>query len=586
MIILLHCVVPRSQATQADNRDRQTLTTLSLTRANSYPLELEFKQSLYVLSVVESTPVGATLIKLATNRPNQETLKFSILANIPPSQLLTEEARQSFKMMTIYFNQFFQIRGGDLILRRSLDYETRPAFSFNVSVGDGRRYASTTVNVTVLDVNDHDPVFSQEEYEFVVTSEKLKPGLRLGQVVVEDGDVGDLVSLHLAGPHSSRALPISSNGRLVEVDQAAEEANASSRGGEYEQQRRRIRAAEGANTSNRGGEYEQQRRRIRAAEEANACNRGGEYKQQSRRIRAAEEANTSSRKGEYEQQRRRIRAAEGANTSSRGGEYDSFDVNSDGIIFIKTLNGLRLAKTHFFIIAKDSGIPPRQNSASIVVVFPEGLVSATFGQEKSLLILIVLGILLGILFFVILALGFYISKQKRGGSERSYGSGMSDMESYAVSGKFPRGEKLIDARPTDSLNGSHRDMSMAKRNRLLNPLAHNGQIPNTQKPLGVASRQEQFIRPPQLSTDRNITSSPSFRGGALSRASNGTQALRKNHRNSVNPMEQLVSSFQDKAVSTSRPPSATLRTTALDPSVSAAPVIGSEASQFMQTVYF
>lgn len=61
---------------------------------------------------------------------------------------------------------------------------------------------TATVNVTVLDVNDWDPRFELDEYEFIVTESALPVGAVIGQVRVDDGDAADRVTLQLKGPES------------------------------------------------------------------------------------------------------------------------------------------------------------------------------------------------------------------------------------------------------------------------------------------------------------------------------------------------------------------------------------------------
>ena len=56
---------------------------------------------------------------------------------------------------------------GELVLVRSLDFETRTAYSLNITVmdgGDPTLYDATLVNVSVQDTNDNTPIFNASSY--------------------------------------------------------------------------------------------------------------------------------------------------------------------------------------------------------------------------------------------------------------------------------------------------------------------------------------------------------------------------------------------------------------------------------------
>ena len=55
---------------------------------------------------------------------------------------------------------------GEVMLRKTLDYEKTDAYSFVVYVTDGKRNDSARVNVSVLNINDWDPRFKYPQYEF------------------------------------------------------------------------------------------------------------------------------------------------------------------------------------------------------------------------------------------------------------------------------------------------------------------------------------------------------------------------------------------------------------------------------------
>eukprot|EP00058_Branchiostoma_floridae_P024852 XP_002610342.1 hypothetical protein BRAFLDRAFT_72456 [Branchiostoma floridae] len=77
---------------------------------------------------------------------------------------------------------------GHVIVAKSLDHETRPAYTLTVTAFDqDGRNGSTTLLVKILDVNDNPPVFSQDVYR-VEVMEDIQPGALVGQVEATDAD--------------------------------------------------------------------------------------------------------------------------------------------------------------------------------------------------------------------------------------------------------------------------------------------------------------------------------------------------------------------------------------------------------------
>ena len=66
---------------------------------------------------------------------------------------------------------------------------------------DGRENDTTTVNITVLNINDWDPRFRYPQYEFYVSSEDAEAGQEVGALEVFDGDTDDRISLEISGDH-------------------------------------------------------------------------------------------------------------------------------------------------------------------------------------------------------------------------------------------------------------------------------------------------------------------------------------------------------------------------------------------------
>lgn len=84
-------------------------------------------------------------------------------------------------------------------MARQLDWERQNEYNLNISVTDGVHTVYTQLNVTVIDINDHRPEFSQQLYR-VEISESVPVGteiLRL-QAVDKDSDGKVIFSLHAA----------------------------------------------------------------------------------------------------------------------------------------------------------------------------------------------------------------------------------------------------------------------------------------------------------------------------------------------------------------------------------------------------
>ncbi len=76
-----------------------------------------------------------------------------------------------------------------LEVQESLDRESTPFYEVIVSASDGSQSSSATVIITILDINDEIPVFSQAWYTFDIT-EDTPTGVQVGQIIATDTDEG------------------------------------------------------------------------------------------------------------------------------------------------------------------------------------------------------------------------------------------------------------------------------------------------------------------------------------------------------------------------------------------------------------
>lgn len=183
---LLHGATLVVKATQLDNADRYALTTVIVSRkelSKEIGNNLAFIQSKYQTKVREDLGIGSRILALPTNRPGR-SLRYSIL-----------DTSQS---------EYFTIGSlGEVVLTKSLDYETSTRHRFKVLATDGLTNTTADVNIEVLDVNDWEPRFRQSHYEFSIPKEiETDEPVALGKMEAADGDRNDRITLSLRGPNS------------------------------------------------------------------------------------------------------------------------------------------------------------------------------------------------------------------------------------------------------------------------------------------------------------------------------------------------------------------------------------------------
>lgn len=178
------------KATQVDNPDRYALATLIISRHDATSrqnpgIPLAFIQSRFMVKVREDLGIGSRILQLNTNHQGRG-LRFYIS---DPMQ-----------------EQYFSVGNmGEIVLKRQLDFENRTRHQFDVMASDGTSNATTTVLVEVLDVNDWEPRFRANHYEFIVPKEMAasKSGsnepLALGRLEAADGDRDDKLRFELKG---------------------------------------------------------------------------------------------------------------------------------------------------------------------------------------------------------------------------------------------------------------------------------------------------------------------------------------------------------------------------------------------------
>ncbi|XP_068629189.1 protocadherin-16 [Battus philenor] len=198
------------KATQVDNPDRYALAALEVSRASAR--RVRFLRRAFSTRVREDTAPGAMLLALHT-APPQTPLQFYV-------------SDKSF------LDKFAINSAGEVLLRKSLDYETTDSYHYQVMVTDGVSNDTASVNITVLNVNEWEPRFRYPHYEFRVDAQAAantnavageegdreggtegREDVLVGRLDVHDGDRADTVTLTLRGPDAP-LLYISETGEL------------------------------------------------------------------------------------------------------------------------------------------------------------------------------------------------------------------------------------------------------------------------------------------------------------------------------------------------------------------------------------
>jgi len=136
-----------------------------------------FEQALYVASVLEEQPAGAAVTTVRARDPEDSPVVYSMVS------LLDSRSQSLFKVDS---------RTGVVTTSSSLDRELMDVHYFRVVATDDSfppRSGTTTLQVNVLDCNDHSPTFEAEQFEA-----SIREGATVGSTVITlratDQDIG------------------------------------------------------------------------------------------------------------------------------------------------------------------------------------------------------------------------------------------------------------------------------------------------------------------------------------------------------------------------------------------------------------
>ncbi|KAI1280504.1 Protocadherin beta-7 [Halotydeus destructor] len=190
------------RATQVDNRDRYALATLTVFNKRKLVPEasVRFLQASYNGTLLENIPTGHVALTVQSTRSGGDK-----------NAALAENGLQ-YKLLDDDSDYFSIKANGEIIVEKPLDFESKPWYSFRVMVTDGKHSNVTKVNISLLNVNDHDPEFGQLHYTFFVSESRLNSDSVIGDIKATDAD-GDRVAFAIRGPFA-KVFSIDDDGSL------------------------------------------------------------------------------------------------------------------------------------------------------------------------------------------------------------------------------------------------------------------------------------------------------------------------------------------------------------------------------------
>ncbi|XP_044133380.1 cadherin EGF LAG seven-pass G-type receptor 3-like [Bufo gargarizans] len=127
-----------------------------------------------------------------------------------------ENARMEYKLLGVSSTTPFVINSatGWITVSGQLDRETEERYLFGVEArdhGNPPLSASASVTITILDVNDNRPEFTQREY-FIRLNEDASVGTSVLSVTAIDRDVNSIISYQITGGNTRNRFAISTQG--------------------------------------------------------------------------------------------------------------------------------------------------------------------------------------------------------------------------------------------------------------------------------------------------------------------------------------------------------------------------------------
>ena len=200
----VHAIVIQAQSVENSILHSQTNVHITVSNVNDhYPV---FTRQLYSISVLETVNSGHLVITV--DAPDLDEGEFGNVFY----------QFSVFSEQVIYDTFALDSTSGQITTSTTLDREQRDQYMFTVVARDsGTPPLSSTsrVSVTVSDVNDEPPIFSQREYSAAI-SENLDAGRSVTQVFAEDSDSStSVVNYYIQSGNINNAFGIETQDGLI-----------------------------------------------------------------------------------------------------------------------------------------------------------------------------------------------------------------------------------------------------------------------------------------------------------------------------------------------------------------------------------
>lgn len=206
------------KAIQTDNKDRYALTTLTINNSQEIDSEnIYFLKSNYNASIFENVPIGYTVLTVQTTQSINEMRKLlsststsfsSMSGYLPPLSPSSTSISILSKFLPIKYklldngDNYFEIQeNGDILVKKPLDYEISPQLSFRVMASNDKHNDVAQVYISLINVNDNSPQFTQIYYHFYVNEGRNRSNnLYVGQLNATDNDMTDNLTFNVEKP--------------------------------------------------------------------------------------------------------------------------------------------------------------------------------------------------------------------------------------------------------------------------------------------------------------------------------------------------------------------------------------------------
>lgn len=170
---------------------------------DNYPV---FVDPMTVL-IPEDAPVGTLVTTIKANDADEDpVLRYAFLKNSNRDGVFVIDAHT-----------------GNISLAKHLDRETRQMYSLGISVNDSTHVSKSYLNITVLDVNDNGPRFSNMSY-YISLPENSQVGSPVMNVTATDADMGTnaMITYSIISPQRTSYFNIDTQTGVISLNKAVQ----------------------------------------------------------------------------------------------------------------------------------------------------------------------------------------------------------------------------------------------------------------------------------------------------------------------------------------------------------------------------